>query len=115
MKTEARIQDEIRLALGSIHGLVVWRNNVGLARHFDPKTHETQTVKYGLANGSSDLIGVLRGRFVALEVKRPGEKPTKDQEQWLSIVRACGGFAAVVTSAEEAVAAIERAARGECS
>lgn len=112
-KSEARIQDEIRAALGKIERLVLWRNNVGLARHFDPKTHETQTVKYGLANGSADLVGLLDGRFIALEVKKPGESPTDEQVRWLELVRKCGGFAAVVTSAEDALAAIVRAQKGE--
>lgn len=112
-KSEARIQDEIRAALGAIEGLVLWRNNVGLAKHFDPKTHETQTVRYGLANGSADLIGLLNGRFVALEVKRPGELPTAEQQQWLQLVRNNGGFATFVCSADEARAAIVRAQKGE--
>lgn len=112
-KSEARIQDEIRAALGKIERLVLWRNNVGLAKHFDPKTHETQTVKYGLANGSADLVGLLDGRFVALEVKKPGEEATDEQIRWLELVRKCGGFAAVVTSADEARAAIVRASKGE--
>lgn len=112
-KSEARIQDEIRAALGKIDGLVIWRNNVGIANHFDPNTHETQTVKYGLADGSADLIGLLNGRFIALEVKRPGEAPTGKQQQWLTLVRNNGGFAAIVTSADDARAAIVRAQKGE--
>jgi hypothetical protein len=82
--------------------------------------------------GSADLVGVLTvsvylnqvdaelgcetdlGRFFALEVKRPGEKPTEEQVRWLSTVRDGGGFAAVVHSEEEAVAALERAKEGRC-
>jgi hypothetical protein len=112
-KSEARIQDEIRAALGATDGLVLWRNNVGVAKHFDAKTHETQLVRYGLANGSADLVGVLDGRFIALEVKRPGEQVTAEQRAWLELVRRYGGFAAVVTSAADARAAIERARAGE--
>ena len=114
MKTtsESRIQDEIRAALGGVEGLALFRNNVGVAKHFDDRTHAVQVVRYGLAVGSADLVGVLDGRFVALEVKRPGEAPTETQRVWLALVRRCGGFAAVVTSADEARAAIERARKG---
>lgn len=77
------------------------------------------------------------GRAIALEVKRPGEIPSeaevqavvakgdygrsKDdartlaQWQWLAAFRAVGGFACYVDSPESAVAAIERALRGESS
>jgi hypothetical protein len=91
-------------------------------------------LRYGLCVGSSDLIGVLRidrariisgpsthvallnqsiGRFVALECKRPGEQLTEEQERFLALVRCLGGFACVVTSPEEALAAIERARQGQ--
>ena len=111
-KSEARIQDEIRAVLGGIEGVAFWRNNCGLAKHFDEKTHAVQLVRYGLATGSADLVGIVEGRFVALEVKRPGEKATAEQVAWLELVRRHGGFAAVVTSGDEARAAVERARKG---
>lgn len=39
--------------------------------------------------------------FLALEVKRPGETATKLQARELAAIRAAGGLAAVVTSAED--------------
>lgn len=62
---------------------------------------------YGIA-GVSDIIGCCDGVFFALEVKVPGRPATKawtHQRRFLEKVRAAGGRAAVVTSAEEAVAA----------
>jgi hypothetical protein len=112
-KREVIIQDTIRLATGNVPGLVLWRNNVGVARHFNPRTHRVTSTRYGLAKGSADLVGILNGRFIALEIKRPGQRPTRDQQRWLELVRTFGGFAAVVTSVEEALAAIERARNGE--
>lgn len=108
---ESAIQIRIRLALGRVPGLVMWRNNVGVARHYDGK--KVHTVRYGLAGGSSDLIGILNGRFIALEIKRPGEKPTVEQARFLECVRINGGFASVVTSEAEALSAIDRAAGGD--
>lgn len=63
--TEAGIQDAIGLAAHSL-GLVLWRNNVGLA------VDGPRKIRYGLAVGSSDLIGLLvpEGRFVALDPPR---------------------------------------------
>jgi len=111
-KRESSIQDEIRFALSQIPGLVLWRNNVGVARHFDTRTHREYSTRYGLAKGSADLVGILNGRFIALEIKRPGQRPSRDQQLWLDLVRTYGGFAAVVTSVDDAFAAIERARNG---
>lgn len=49
------------------------------------------------------------GRFCALEVKRPGQKPTDKQQAWLDRVAELGGHSAVVHSADEAVAEVEAA------
>ena len=67
--------------------------------------------------GSADLIGIVMplGKFLALEVKRPGEKPSEAQAHWLALVRKAGGIAGVVTSVEEAISLVESAQqwRGE--
>ena len=104
--SEGQIQDAIRLALTDEPGLVVWRNNTGVAEHRGAR------VRYGLAVGSADLVGCLDGRFVALEVKTPVGRASTEQRQWLELVRRHGGFAAVVRSVEEAHAAIARARTG---
>jgi len=62
---------------------------------------------YGI-NGVPDLLCCANGRFVALEVKRPGNKPTKLQEFRIAEIRASGGVAEVVESKEEAVKIVER-------
>lgn len=105
--SEGQIQDAIRLALSDEPGLVLWRNNVGVAELRGAR------VRYGLAVGSADLIGCLDGRFVALEVKTPTGRATPEQRLWLDLVRRHGGFAAVVRSVDEARAAIARARQGE--
>jgi hypothetical protein len=51
--------------------------------------------------GCSDLLCCYHGRFLALEVKRPGNQATPKQESFLSSVRAAGGLAAVVTDIED--------------
>ncbi len=113
--TEAEIQYAIRIALGQLPDVRVFRNNVGVADVRGAK------IRFGLCKGSSDLIGFIRleingvktARFLALEIKTATGKPTEEQKLFIKVVQAFGGFACVVRSVEEALAAIERARRGE--
>lgn len=104
----------------------LWRNNVGKAfsgehttvtkknlqiikaslRVGDLVIRSPRIVKYGLCNGSADLIGITKGQFVSLEVKRPGGRATPEQIKWLSMVRQMGGIAEIVHSVEEAHAVL---------
>ena len=51
--------------------------------------------------GQPDILGCYQGRTLALEVKRPGGKPTKLQQAVLKKWEAAGAVVAVVTSVEE--------------
>lgn len=110
-KSEAAVSNEIRLAAAR-RGIVLWRNNVGAY-----ETPEGQWVRYGLNNDSpqankrmksADLIGIHRpsGRFVSVEVKRPGWKHSDASERdraqlaWAVTINACGGAALRATSAQ---------------
>jgi VRR-NUC domain len=96
---ETEIQNEIRIALSNM-GHIVWRNNVGFTKFPDGSA-----VKYGLCNGSSDLIGITSdGKFLAIEVKKPGGKPSKEQKNFIEVVRSKGGIAGVAHNVEEAIA-----------
>lgn len=124
---ESKIQSDIRVALGAETDLVLWRNSTGMVESVDVDSSgmvSGRKHRFGLAVGSADLVGILRvvddeypayviGRFVALEVKRPGGRIRPEQTTWLECVRRFGGFAAVVDSIESAKAAIERARNGE--
>ena len=57
--------------------------------------------------GIPDINAVINGRFYGFEVKRPGEKPTKLQEQAIRKINAAGGIAAVVTFPSEVQKIIE--------
>jgi hypothetical protein len=54
-------------------------------------------------DGVADIFGVLRpqGLSLALEVKRPGRRPTPMQEAFLATVRDHGGIGACVQSVAE--------------
>ena len=77
-------------------GALIWRNNVG---KLQDKTG--RWVTYGLCVGSADLIGIYRGKFLAIEIKMPGKKTTKEQEIFLQAIRNNGGIAGVVHSPED--------------
>ena len=59
--------------------------------------------------GVSDIIGCLpkTGRFLAIEVKRPGNKPTAEQQQFIDIINDAGGLAFVAHSIEEVQTKLE--------
>lgn len=99
--SESVILRKIMLAASKV-GARLFRNNVGFAKYGDV------VVKYGVGNpGGSDLIGIAPdGRFLAIEVKKPGEYPTPEQRRFIEGVIAAGGIAGVARSEEEAVALI---------
>lgn len=118
---ESQIQQAIRIALGDEPDLVLWRNTTGQTEEWNPSDGSARTMRYGLAVGSADLVGILRvqphdrrvGMFFALEVKTATGRVRPEQTTWLELVRRMGGFAAVVRSVDEAKAALERARNGE--
>lgn len=70
--------------------------------------------------GIPDLLVVIKGYFIALELKhpKPGEsidharsRATSQQRMQIRRINAAGGYACVVCSVDEAVRAIERAFR----
>lgn len=64
-----------------------------------------------MSAGLPDIIGCHNGTFVGLEVKRPSTRNTvtERQAETLRRIAAAGGLAAVVTSREEALEALNRA------
>ena len=96
MSSEQDIQNLIRLAL-SERGILNFRNNVGCL-----KDATGRMVRYGLYPGSSDIIGIMPdGRFLAIEVKKPGKKPTPEQLNFIEAIRRHGGGAGVAHGVED--------------
>jgi len=68
---------------------------------FTMKDGEARAFRYGM-KGVSDIIGCLpSGRFLAIEVKRPGKKPSPDQDEFLKQVVMHGGLGFVATSIDD--------------
>lgn len=107
--TETNLLHLIQLAIGKIRTVRVFRNNVGVA-----VAPNGGVVRYGLCNGSSDLIGwqsvtitpdmvgTTIARFVAVEVKTERGRPSEEQTRFLNAVRQAGGIAEICRSPEEA-------------
>ncbi len=97
-RSEPNIQNDIMLALSQA-GCLIWRNNTGVL-----KDKTGRPIKFGLCNGSSDLIGVAKdGRFLAVEVKAEGGRVRPDQAMFIEAVRRAGGRAGVARSVGEAL------------
>lgn len=60
------------------------------------------------SRGLPDIVGVYRGRGFGLEVKRPGKRNTLTplQAKTLRDIRDAGGIGFLVTSVDEALAAL---------
>jgi len=113
MTPESDILHAVRLAVGALPYVRLWRNNVGEAR-YPKRGGGFSCVRYGLTPGSSDLIGVLRredgaGLFLAIEVKSARGHVEPAQDSFLALVRQFGGVAAVVQSPAEALAIVAAA------
>lgn len=105
--SEGRIQDDIRAALGRDPDVFFFRNNQSTAMMPDGSY-----VRLGVGGvGAADLIGAFRGRFVGIEIKRPGEKLRPEQERWREALLRRGCEHAVLTSVDEALAWLEEMRR----
>ena len=60
------------------------------------------------ANGTPDVLACYRGYFLAVEVKRPGGKPTKIQRHTIGLIVEAGGEAVVADKVEIVVNALDR-------
>lgn len=97
---EQDIQRLIMLALSEA-GCLIWRNNTGVLKNADGIP-----IRFGLAVGSSDLIGIAPGgRFLAVEKsKRQQAKQHLSNCDLWKAVRARGGIAGIARSPAEALA-----------
>lgn len=68
-----------------------------------------------MPRGIPDIIGCYKGRFVALEVKRPGEKPRAIQRKTLKTLEAAGARTAVVYSVDDVKKVIDEIGKNDGS
>ena len=101
-----------------MRGHFAWRQNTGgIPLHGEGKEGRFRPAP---VRGVSDILGVAgeprkqaidcatvprKGTFFAVEVKRPGKKPTADQLKFLNDVLSHGGVGIVATSVDDCIAA----------
>ena len=108
---ETALQQRIRLALGMLPDVRLWRNNSGKLP--DPRTG--RWVQFGVASpGGSDLIGYrsititpdMVGQrvavFTAIEIKTETGRATPAQRNFIDHIRRAGGIAGIVRSVADA-------------
>ncbi len=102
-QTEKQIENDILDYLSTVPNCFCWKNqNIGV---FDPKAkvfrknHSKHQMK-----GISDILGVINGKMVAIEIKKPKTEmaaktyPTRAQKDFLAKVRDNGGHGLVARS-----------------
>ena len=111
MNPETKIQNLILMALSKA-GCLVFRNEsagawVGKVIHKDASQvtlTNARMIRFGLAVGSSDIIGVAPcGRFLALEIMTSKGSPTKEHLRFFEAVNNAGGIAGIARSVEDAL------------
>lgn len=111
---EAVIQAEIlRCSRGDVR---LFRNTVGqgwtgqLVSNAAGRVilENARPVRFGLCDGSADLVGWHRGRFLAVEVKSSAGRVSEAQRNFLARVNQAGGIGGVCRS----VADLEALLRG---
>lgn len=131
MKSEAKIQNEILLALNKTYSdrLRIWRNNVGQgygtwvvikaikelsagrANEALQTLKSSRPVTYGVP-GSPDLQGFIKlnGRavYLGIEVKKEGGTQEATQRNFQRMILSAGGFYFVAKSAEEAIEYVQQ-------
>jgi hypothetical protein len=105
------------LQLLAMHPLVAWACRINSGAMAIGEGKNKRYVRFHTMPGMSDVIGQfkasagpLAGRFIAIEAKRLGEKPTPDQQSFLDLVAKSGGFAMCATNAEQVAAALRQLA-----
>ena len=93
----------------TLRGIFHWRANTG-GSAYPGKNGKMRYVKYGF-KGVADIIGIRHyyqaatkkdfGQFIAIEVKRPGGKPSLDQVALQQAVEAHGGIYILARSVDD--------------
>jgi hypothetical protein len=82
-------------------GIVLERQNTGVGTYKNADGTERR-VRFGRV-GNLDWRAIVGGRALELEIKRPGQRPTKEQLARMRRVNAEGGIAFWCDSAEVAI------------
>lgn len=85
-----------------------WRNNTGaMVKEYTTKAGQRKKsfIRFG-EKGSADVLGLLRGKFFAIETKTPRDQLSDDQAAWLEDVERCGGVAVIAQALDDVIGAV---------
>jgi hypothetical protein len=102
-------KDVQRVILQYLRLLGAWAVRVNSGGMVSEYRGRKRFMRFNDADGCPDVLVCLAGRFVGVEVKRPGGRPTEKQLAALDAIRKAGGLAFVASS----VADVERALKAE--
>ncbi len=89
--TEKQLQDLMIQFLSYQPKTFVWRQNQGAM--YTNEGGQRHGFKATSIQGVSDILGIWKGKPIAIEVKRPGKKPTEYQRGFLKQFANAGGLA----------------------
>jgi hypothetical protein len=104
--SESRIMLLILSRLHLLPASFFWRANTGVA-----SAPGGRTIRFGVP-GQADILGVYLGRFIAIEVKRPGQKQSPAQTEFQTAINRAGGIYIVATDLETAMAPLRQLTLG---
>ncbi len=115
------IQNPAMLAAGCLDDVLIWRQQSGVFRAYDDPRRLVRVGEPGMADAgmivavtiTPDMVGKRVGIAAQVEFKRPGARQNNDQKNWQRFIEAHGGQYAVITSADEMLAAVEKIRSGD--
>jgi len=118
---EKNIQTDVLLKFGALPNLRIWRQNTGKAYGYSIVANALARAgmaeilkgmpltKYGTP-GAPDIHGIIEGgRYLAIEVKRPGKDLEDDQKNWRRMFEGLGGLYVLGHSTEEVSRELQQA------
>lgn len=134
MLSEAQLEGEVLAAVGRVPDLSLYKNEVGQGFTGSVEDELVKTlermrltgrelatvravlnrhrIRWGLGEGSPDLVGALAGRALGLELKGTRGRLSEAQIRWHAASRKKGVPVFLVRDPMEAVEAIHRARKG---
>jgi hypothetical protein len=103
MKSEAIILPEVLVAVTALPATLAWRANSGLLLSPDGRRRIRANIP-----GCADVIGVCRGRGIAIETKTLTGKQREEQENFQLRWERAGGLYIVARSVEDALQGLGR-------
>jgi penicillin-binding protein-related factor A (putative recombinase) len=111
-QTEKILENQI---LEYLQSQGIWTFKVKTTGTFDPKTRGFRRTGKWYKKGVSDILGIYKGKFLAIEVKIKGSYPAPNQRIFLQDVLNNGGISFVARSIEDVEQALLKQEKSDAS